>query len=195
MIARIFRLGTLGALALAAAAWSGCAASRPETPAPNHLAADPLAAWLEAAERPSPVVCSVKAADAPEAVARFEAISARVAALYGAVYEAAAEAGPLPGAAHAGETQGEWKAAAQAAVTARYQATMAEIAAVRRELDAYTETLRVDDSISNITESLRHTRILTAFGNDSTRLDAQLRAAERGAALMLREGLAATSAR
>ena len=50
-------------------------------------------------------------------------------------------------------------------------------------------------NISNITESLRHTRILTAFGNDSTRLDAQLRAAERGAALMLREGLAATSAR
>ena len=183
------------ALGLMAAALAGCVSSRGGAVGQARPAGEGSAweAWLAAAEAPSPVVCTVRPAEAPEAVARFEAISARAAALYRGVYETAARAETVP---VGGAADGEgWRASAQAAVTARYQATMAEIAAVRAELDAYTETLRADDSISNITESLRHTRVLTAFGNDSTRVDAQLRAAERGATLMLREGLAETEAR
>lgn len=179
-----------------AAAWVGCA-SQPAAHAevrPAEAGAAPqvdfVAQWLAAAERPEAVACTVDAADAPEAVARFRELSARIATLYRSVYDQAQEAAPAWVAVDA-----EARRSAQAAVTARYQATMAEIAAAREDLAAYTEALREDESISNMTERLRRTRVLTAFGGDSTRLDAQLRDAEHGAALMLRRGLAATRGR
>lgn len=194
-----FCLSTVAALALAGCASTG-ATSAPEASAVTAEAQDPLAAWLAQAPKPAAVACSVEKASAPEAVARFDALSAQIAALYDRVYAdaqkvsaaaptelafSAEDLAPLKDAA-------EWKTAAQNAVTAHYQATLREIEAQRKALSAYTESLRADNAISNITSRLRQTALLVQMGDDSRKLGSQLLKTEEGARLVLKRRIAAT---
>lgn len=192
-------LSTVAALALAGCASTGTT-STPEAPAVTAEAQDPLAAWLAQAPKPAAVACSVEKADAPEAVARFDALSAEIASLYDRVYADAQKvsaAAPTELAFSAEELgslgdAAEWKTAAQSAVTAHYQATLREIETQRKALTAYTESLRADNAISNITSRLRQTALLVKMGDDSRKLGSQLLKTEEGARLVLKRRIAAT---
>lgn len=163
-------------LVVAALALAGCATTgAPSAPqgASVTAAKDPLAVWLAQAPKPEAVMCSVDRATAPEAVARFDALSAEIAALYHRVYD---DARTVSAAAPTCSTE----------ELGRLQATLREVEAQRRALTAYAETLRSDHAISNITSQLRQTALLVRVGDDSMKLDRQLRATEEGAHLVLR---------
>ena len=185
----------LASALLAAALLGGCAAAeRPQPPpAPAEVpAADtPLDRWLAQAHVPSAIACAVAPAAAPDAVARFRALSERVDTLYRVIYEdahrVAAGSMPVPE-APAGE---DWRPAVQAAITAKYQLAMANIEAIRKDLSAYTDTLADDATLTN---SVQRTRLLTQFGQGASRLGARLDEAAEAARLMLRQGLSDVSA-
>lgn len=185
---------------------AGCAATGTTSPTPTETSGpaaskDPLALWLAQAPKPEVVACSVDKAAAPEAVARFDALSANVSTLYRRVYDDALKASSAPAADNAISAEGlgealrdaaDWKAAAQSAVTAQYQKTLQEIASQRKALTDYIEALRTDNTISNMASRLRQTHLLTQMGNDSLKLGRQLKDSEEGARLVLRRRIAAT---
>lgn len=186
----------LASVLFAAALLGGCAAAErgaqpPPAPAVDVSAATPLDRWLAQACVPSAIVCAVEPKEAPDAVARFQALSERVDALYRVIYEDAHRVAdgsmPVPE-APAGK---DWRPTVQAAITAKYQAAMVDIEAIRKDLSAYTDTLADDATLTN---SVQRTRLLTQFGQGASRLGARLDEAAEAARLMLRQGLSDVSA-
>lgn len=186
----------LASALLAAALLGGCAAAErpqpPPVPAEVPAADTPLDRWLAQAHVPSAIACAVAPDEAPDAVARFRALSERVDTLYRVIYEDAHRVAdgsmPVPE-APAGE---DWRPAVQAAITAKYQLAMANIEAIRKDLSAYTDTLADDATLTN---SVQRTRLLTQFGQGASRLGARLDEAAEAARLMLRQGLSDVSAK
>ncbi len=184
---------------------AGCAttaatesASAESASAAERAPTDSLALWLRQAPKPEVVACSVDKATAPEAVERFDALSAKVCELYRRVYDDAQKVVVAPASELALLPEGadtDWKTSAQTAVTAHYQETLRAIEEQRKALADYTETLRADNAISNITSKLRQTALLVRAGDDSAKLGRQLRATEEGALLVLRRRIAATLGR
>lgn len=184
--------------------FSGCQNIQPQstvppaTPAPQtaESARDVLSAWLADATPPAVVQCSVDRSTAPEAVDRFNALSERIAGLYAEVYQdaqaaaAAAESGDVAldsVLAKAAEqltdksTEAtDWKTTAQAKVIANYQAAMQEIDAHGKQLTEYTDSLRTDGSISNLTSRLEQTKVLVQLGKDTAALGRQLKETSDG---------------
>lgn len=175
----------------------------PDVSAPVQEAVSPqLAAWLARAPSTAPVVCTVDRTLAPDSVAQFEKIAAKISALYHRVHEEVRAvsmleiAPPTEGAstaAHPGMRDGE-RARQQATVTANYQALLREIEGHRRELTVYTDTLRTDAAIIGFASRMQQTLILTQFGRNAYQLGEQLKAAGEGAALILQQRLSATQA-
>lgn len=168
-----------------------------------EVAASPLEQWLAQAEKPAKVVCSVPQESAPSAVADFNAISEKVFAIYQRVYQDAQDTATGKGAdlqtalaAVAEKVQNlpdaEQRAAFQAAITSGYQATMREIEAQSKALANYTENLRNDGSISNITDRLAQNATRLKLGSDTVKLGKQLKAAGEGASVILRSRIEAT---
>ena len=166
-------------------------------------AVSPLEQWLAQAEKPAKVVCSVPQESAPSAVADFNAISEKVFAIYQRVYQDAQDTAAGKGAdlqtvlaAVAEKVQNlpdaEQRAAFQAAITSGYQATMREIEAQTKALANYTDNLRNDGSISNITNRLAQNATRLKLGGDTVKLGKQLKAAGEGASVILRSRLEAT---
>lgn len=158
-----------------------------------------LAAWLERAPSTAPIVCSVDRTLAPESVAMFEQISAKVSALYARVYEevravSTTEFKPLANTLSTSTVgaQDEGRARRQATITANYQATLQEIEQHRKELTRYTEALRTEPSIAGFASRIQQTIILTQFGRNAFQLGEQLKAAGEGAVLVLQQRLNAT---
>lgn len=165
-------------------------------PVPEDISPQ-LAAWLARAPSTAPVVCTVDRTLAPDSVAQFEKIAAKISALYHRVHEevrAVSVAGITPPtegtltAAHADLYSGE-RARQQATVTANYQALLQEIETHRKELSLYTDTLRTDAAIVGFASRIRQTIILTQFGRNAYQLGEQLKAAGEGAALILQQRL------
>lgn len=197
-------------LAILALLFTGCSAtasSRRTQQASiltSETAANPLELWLKEAPKPEVIACSVDASTAPEAVARFDALSAKISELYRRVYNDAQKVSSQPTAVvtlstneyHLADTGTgtDWKTSAQTAVTAYYQDILREIETQQKALTDYTETLRADNTISNMTSKLRQTELLVQVGSDSVKLGCQLQAIEEGARLILRSSLLATSA-
>lgn len=158
-------------------------------------AQDSLSAWLEKAEAPKQVECSVDRDVAPFAVDRFAEISKQIASIYDSVYQEAQEAAI---ARNSGDVMGDavlakvaegvsttpgtdWKAAAQQAVISNYQATLSTIDAQRKALLDYTSSLPTDTTIAGLTNTIERTSILLKIGKDATQLGEQLKAAGEGA--------------
>lgn len=162
------------------------------TPTVKQSAPTLLERWITEASTPSTVDCGIDPAEAPNAVARFMALSERVSTIYKTIYEDAKRVadGTMP----TPEVQpGEdWRPSVQAAITARYQAAMRDIDAARKDLDLYVDTLGDDDAITN---NLQRTRLRTQLGQGATRLEALLNAADRAATLMREQGLSDISGR
>lgn len=195
-------------LAILALLFTGCSATassgrtQQASILTSETAANPLELWLKEAPKPEVIACSVDASTAPEAVARFDALSAKISELYRRVYNDAQKVSSQPTAVvalstneyHLADTGTDWKTSAQTAVTAYYQDILREIEAQQKALTDYTETLRADNTISNMTSKLRQTELLVQVGSDSVKLGRQLQAIEEGARLILRSSLLATSA-
>lgn len=161
--------------------------------------ASQLTAWLERAPSTAPIVCSVDRTLAPESVAMFEQISAKISALYARVYEevrSASVAGvTLPSntlQTATPDAQDGSRARQQATITANYQATLQEIEQHRKELTRYTDALRAEPSIAGFASRIQQTIILTQFGRNAFQLGEQLKAAGEGAILVLQQRLNAT---
>lgn len=190
------------ALLAGAVFFAGCATSiqqvltpkETETAAPAVKQSAPtlLERWITEASTPSTVDCGIDPDEAPNAVARFMALSERVSTIYKTIYEDAKRVAdgtmPTP-AVQPGE---DWRPSVQAAITARYQAAMRDIDAARKDLDLYVDTLGDDDAITN---NLQRTRLRTQLGQGATRLEALLNAADRAATLMREQGLSDISGR
>lgn len=161
--------------------------------------ANQLTAWLERAPSTAPIVCSVDRTLAPESVAMFEQISAKISALYARIYEevrAVSVAGvQLPADTlntSSPKAQDGSRARQQATITANYQATLQEIEQHRKELTRYTDALRTEPSIAGFASRIQQTIILTQFGRNAFQLGEQLKAAGEGAILVLQQRLNAT---
>ena len=154
------------------------------TPTVKQSAPTLLERWIAEASTPSTVDCGIDPAEAPNAVARFMALSERVSTIYKTIYEDAKRVAdgtmPTPD-VQPGE---DWRPSVQAAITARYQAAM-------RDIDS-ADTLGDDDAITN---NLQRTRLRTQLGQGATRLEALLNAADRAATLMREQGLSDISGR
>ncbi len=200
-----FLLMVLAVLLTAGCAQTKGGAAAPAEPAQQVAveAASPLEQWLAQAEAPAKVVCSVPQESAPSAVADFNAISEKVFAIYQRVYQDAQDTAAGKGAdlqtvlaAVAEKVQNlpdaEQRAAFQAAITSGYQATMREIEAQTKALANYTDNLRNDGSISNITNRLAQNATRLKLGGDTVKLGKQLKAAGEGASVILRSRLEAT---
>lgn len=190
----------VGALSLAgcAAPVQEAAAPKPvATPAPAPLAPQTrqptlLDRWVAEARTPSAVTCDVDPNEAPNAVARFQALSARVTALYRTIYDDAKRVAdgtmpapePVPGI--------DWRTTAQTYITSRYQAAVGDIESARKDLAAYVEAIGDDDAITN---SVQRTRLRMRLGQGAARLETLLDDAARAATLMREQGLADTSAK
>lgn len=166
-----------------------------EVAATPVVRSDELVAWLAEAPQPAVVTCSVERETAPDAVDRFNALSERIGGLYATVYQEAQSAAAATAvgdmalddvlskvAAQMTGPEGastDWKTTAQAAVIANYQATMKEIDTCGKQLTDYTESLREDSSISNLTSRLEQSqskvKVLFQLGKDSTELGRQLK--------------------
>lgn len=172
----------------------GLASKETETATPTVKQSAPtlLERWITEASTPSTVDCGIDPDEAPNAVARFMALSERVSTIYKTIYEDAKRVAdgtmPTP-AVQPGE---DWRPSVQAAITARYQAAMRDIDAARKDLDLYVDTLGDDDAITN---NLQRTRLRTQLGQGATRLEALLNAADRAATLMREQGLSDISGR
>ena len=172
----------------------GLASKETETAAPAVKQSAPtlLERWITEASTPSTVDCGIDPDEAPNAVARFMALSERISTIYKTIYEDAKRVAdgtmPTP-AVQPGE---DWRPSVQAAITARYQAAMRDIDAARKDLDLYVDTLGDDDAITN---NLQRTRLRTQLGQGATRLEALLNAADRAATLMREQGLSDISGR
>ena len=162
------------------------------TPTVKQSAPTLLERWIAEASTPSTVDCGIDPAEAPNAVARFMALSERVSTIYKTIYEDAKRVAdgtmPTPD-VQPGE---DWRPSVQAAITARYQAAMRDIDSARKDLDLYVDTLGDDDAITN---NLQRTRLRTQLGQGATRLEALLNAADRAATLMREQGLSDISGR
>ena len=172
----------------------GLASKETETAAPAVKQSAPtlLERWITEASTPSTVDCGIDPDEAPNAVARFMALSERISTIYKTIYEDAKRVAdgtmPTPD-VQPGE---DWRPSVQAAITARYQAAMRDIDAARKDLDLYVDTLGDDDAITN---NLQRTRLRTQLGQGATRLEALLNAADRAATLMREQGLSDISGR
>ncbi len=172
----------------------GLASKETETATPTVKRSAPtlLERWITEASTPSTVDCGIDPDEAPNAVARFMALSERISTIYKTIYEDAKRVAdgtmPTP-AVQPGE---DWRPSVQAAITARYQAAMRDIDAARKDLDLYVDTLGDDDAITN---NLQRTRLRTQLGQGATRLEALLNAADRAATLMREQGLSDISGR
>lgn len=174
----------------------------PSAPASTAIddSAQQLTAWLSRAPSPAPVACSVDRTLAPESVALFEQIAAKISALYARVYEDVRAAStvemktPMDTVSTATfELQPDAsRARQQAVITANYQATLQEIEQHRKELSRYTDALRTEPAIVGFSSRIRQTLILTQFGRNAYQLGEQLKAAGEGAALILQQRLNAT---
>lgn len=162
------------------------------TPTVKQSAPTLLERWIAEASTPSAIDCGIEPDEAPNAVARFMALSERVSTIYKTIYEDAKRVAdgtmPTPD-VQPGE---DWRPSVQAAITARYQAAMRDIDAARKDLDLYVDTLGDDDAITN---NLQRTRLRTQLGQGATRLEALLNAADRAATLMREQGLSDISGR
>ena len=162
------------------------------TPTVKQSAPTLLERWITEASTPSTVDCGIDPDEAPNAVARFMALSERISTIYKTIYEDAKRVAdgtmPTPD-VQPGE---DWRPSVQAAITARYQAAMRDIDAARKDLDLYVDTLGDDDAITN---NLQRTRLRTQLGQGATRLEALLNAADRAATLMREQGLSDISGR
>lgn len=158
-------------------------------------AQDSLSVWLERAEAPKQVKCSVDREVAPVAVDRFAEISKQIASIYDSVYQEAQEAAI---ARNSGNVMGDavlakvaegvtttpgtdWKSAAQQAVISNYQATLSTIDAQQKALLDYTSSLSTDGAIAGLTNTIERTAILLQIGKDAALLGEQLKAAGEGA--------------
>lgn len=158
-------------------------------------AQDSLSVWLERAEAPKQVKCSVDREVAPVAVDRFAEISKQIASIYDSVYQEAQEAAI---ARNSGNVMGDavlakvaegvtttpgtdWKSAAQQAVISNYQATLSTIDAQQKALLDYTSSLSTDGAIAGLTNTIERTSILLQIGKDAALLGEQLKAAGEGA--------------
>lgn len=158
-------------------------------------AQDTLTSWLATAPVPTTVTSSVNRSVAPEAVERFNAISEQVAAIYSAVYTEAQEAATarasgdvMSDAVLAKAVEGvaatpgtNWKTVAQETVIANYQATTKAIEEQKDSIVAYTESLKTDESIMNLSNQIEKTTVLVKIGKDTAELGRQLKAAGEGA--------------
>lgn len=170
-------------------------------PVQHDSTSQQLAAWLTRAPSTAPVVCSVDRTLAPESVAQFEKISAKISALYARIHEevraVSAEGIRTPTETFTASSlpnQGDGaRARQQATVTATYQATLQEIEAHRKELTRYTDALRTAPAIAGFASRIQQTLILTQFGTNAYQLGEQLKAAGEGAALILQQRLQNTS--
>lgn len=156
--------------------------------------------WLNRAPSTAPVACTVDRTLAPESVAQFEQISAKVSALYARVYDEvrAASAVEMKTPVETLATSGldlqpdAGRARQQAVITANYQATLQEIEQYRKELSRYTDALRTEPAIAGFSSRIQQTIVLTQFGRNAYQLGEQLKAAGEGAALILQQRLNAT---
>ncbi len=162
------------------------------TPLVKQSAPTLLERWIAEARTPSAVECGLDPAEAPNAVARFTALSERVSTLYKTIYEDAKRVAngttPTPS-VPPGE---DWRPPVQAAITARHQAALRDIDSARKDLVHYVDTLGDDDAITN---NLQRTRLRTQLGQGTTRLEDLLNAADRAATLMREQGLSDISGR
>lgn len=159
-----------------------------------------VAAWLSRAPSTDPVVCSVDRTLAPDSVAEFEKISAKISALYARIH-AEVRAVSAEGIEQPADTltmsvlpnqPDGARARQQATVTASYQATLQEIEAHRKELARYTDALKTEPAIAGFASRIQQTIILTQFGRNAYQLGEQLKAAGEGAALVLQQRLSDT---
>ena len=173
--------------------------------AETAAAENPISLWLAEAPAPAQVPCSVQPEVAPDAVERFNALSERIFTLYQSVYndvkqvsENGAQKFDLAGAmtsatdAMAAGTGTEWRSAAQAAITAHYQATMRELEAQSKALTTYIDTLKSDTSISNMVNRVQQNVVCLKLGSDSAKLSKQLKDSGKGASLVLQRRIEAT---
>ncbi len=166
-------------------------AATPST-APTRAIDTPITRWLAQAPRPAVIASSITPDQAPDAVQHFQSISAKVAAMYRKIYEDIQVASTEEQPANCSMQLSEGSSKAQQAITTWYQQMVAEIAQQKRELKAYTETLRQDNTISNITDSLTQTSLLVQIGNDSHALSQQLKSTEEGVRLLYNHRLHST---
>lgn len=159
-----------------------------------------LTLWLNRAPSTAPVTCSVDRTLAPESVALFEQISAKISALYARVYDEVRAASTIEmktpmdtvSTATPDVESDVSRARQQAAITANYQATLQEIEQHRKELSRYTDALRTEPAIAGFSSRIQQTIILTQFGRNVYQLGEQLKAAGEGAALILQQRLNTT---
>ena len=170
-------------------------ATQPAMEAGVQRAPDPLVAWLQGATKPAVVTCSVEPDMAPVAVERFNALSSKIGGLYASIYQEAQSAAEATATGDvaldnvlakvaeqviATDTEAtDWKASAQAAVIANYQSVLKEIDAYGKQLSDYTDSLRSDASISNLTSRIQ-TKVFFQLGKDSVELGRQLKEACEG---------------
>ena len=183
---------------LVLAALTGCEALRQAQP---PLEAKPIVAnvgqtllqrWVSGAAEPRIVTCEIDPSVAPDVAARFTALAKRVHEIYAAIYADAGRVaeGGMPKIDLPAGT-GDWRAAAQSAITARYQEAMCEIEDARKDLSAFVDTL---GDYASITNNVQSTTLRKSLGQGTTQLETLLDAAAVAAKLMREQCLANTSA-
>ncbi len=195
--ATYFSLALCGTLLM-----TGCAAKNASSTQEATTAPTTLASWLAQAPTPQTVQCSVAESVAPDAVAKFNAISEKVASIYSTVYTYAGseksevtlpsvDAATVTEAVQAALTSdsGDLGTTVRATVTETYQSTMAEIEAQQKSITDYISSLRSNASIEAISDPLQKTATLFQLGSNVKALEEQLAEAAQGASLILREAV------
>lgn len=162
-----------------------------------EVVASPLEVWLAEAPKPEKVACSVTESTAPTAVEEFNTLSNQIYTLYQQIYDDAqtvSSHGVAPTALDVvtEEERTAWRTQAQAAITANYQSAVQAIEAQRKGLAVYTENLRSDASITNITNRVQQQMAIGQICKDSLRLGEQLTSAGKGASLILQQRIETT---